>query len=281
MAFSYLSPQGRIWQANGLNYLLYPQDLSTLEGMCTLKSQDFNLLPKKRFMEKPLSQGEEPQSRQPASGGVYSRSADAARAERSRVQAPTAANAEQSGTGQNSASKSSGRKGSPPETWPQPWQRQLARTQKALFAWTYMDLGLDLLNGSKERKEDISEPEQAGRKMRSQCMRKLFSDLSHPLGTHTFWPIALPDNGSKTYLPNIDCFWSGLDKLGCRGVIFMGKKAASAAMGTDDLKPLSQLFKFGKLVWILWEPDEIARNPKVYSAVLPFLRRSLGQFIRI
>lgn len=270
MAFAYLNPQGRIWQANGLNYLLFPQDLPPEDSLCSVKA-----------LHPDIPQKTPASNKSPSSSRHYSSPRPLGSREQGSVHAPDLDLSGQENKRPKARSdNSSGWQASSPESWPGLWQEQFQRTHKGLFAWTYMDLGMDLLSAAKGGKEDTVASDMSLRKLRSQCLRKLFADLSHPVGTHTFWPVALPDEDRETCLPNLDCFWSGLDHLNCRGVIFMGKKAASAAMGTDDLKPLTQQFKFGKLVWILWEPQEIARNLKVYNTVLPFLKRSLGQFIR-
>lgn len=252
MAFAYLNPASRLWQANGLNYLLFPQDLPAEQSLLIENSS--------------------------------AKRAGAPKANSTRVK-PTLPQAKPM---PEKAVKPGGMERKTPgawqplpvDAWPEEWRKQLARSKKGRFAWTYMDLGADLLQG---KSQDFGEEgqEAAERQLRAQCLRKLFADLGHPAGTHTFWPIALPKPEEKRIIANTDCFWSGLSQLECRGVVIMGSAAAQAALGTKDLKPLSQLFKFGKLVWILWEAHVIAANPVAYSKVLAFLRRSLSNFIRI
>lgn len=240
MAFAYLSLPGRIWRANGLNYILFPEDLPQAEGLCAPA--------RNRPPAKPASQPRPFIKKEERPGGAPSKTA-------------------QSWT-------------PPPiETWPDYWQKQFHLTRKGRFAWTYMHLGSDLSAG---RAQDVSKnPEEAERRnLRGLCLRNLFADLGHPAGTHAFWPIAPPFPEGGEPAPNAECFWSGLDKLGCKGVIIMGSPAAYAAMGTRELKPLDKFFKFRKHIWILWEPDVIVSNQVVYNKTVAFLKRALGQFAR-
>lgn len=255
MAFAYLNLPGRIWQANGLNYILSAGQ----PGLNPESRDSASVIGAK-------APNERPQTRPAAQGLQKSGSMDSPGQKSARDIAPSRI-----------------WKPLPLEKWPAQWQRQLSRTRKGRFAWTYMDLGADLLSSNFEN--DGSGSQEEARKLRgqrAQCLRKIFADLGHPAGTHTFWPIAIPDNADSNEEPvNTDCFWSGLERLECRGVIIMGSPAAYAAMGTKDLKPLSQLFKFGKLVWILWEAHVLGANPVVYSKAITFLRRSLANFIRL
>lgn len=248
MAFAYLNFPGRIWRLAGLNYLLYPQDIRNNVNLSgnpakveVVPVSGQGSSPRPKFVHPPAPEAKREKTPDPRVGSW---------------------------------------KATPREAWPVQWQKQLGMSKKGRFAWTYMDLGNDLLSVHRASAEEDEEL-QTQRKQRGQCLRKLFADLAHPAGTHTFWPIALPetpDNGKAVV--NAECFWSGLEHLQCRGVIIMGSAAAYAAMGTRDIRPLSQLFKFGKLVWILWDADVIYANPVVYNKVVVFLRRSLANFIR-
>ena len=251
MAFASLNPASRLWRANGLNYVLFPQDLPVEQSMLA----DNSLSKRQAALT-----GASPQP-WPTEAPVRPIPEKAVK--------PVAMERKASSAWQPL----------PLGAWPEQWRKQLAKSRKGRFAWTYMDLGSDLLQAKMSPKE--GEEEGSERQLRSQCLRKLFVDLGHPAGTHTFWPIALPQRQEEGLIVNTECFWSGLSQLECRGVVIMGSAAAQAALGTRDLKPLSQLFKFGKLVWILWEAHVIAANPIAYSKVLAFLRRSLSNFIRI
>lgn len=241
MAFAYLSFPGRIWRANGLNYILSSNDLPQAGGL-RAAGQDRPLAAAPSSQPRPFTKKEEKPEGEPLKPA------------------------------QSWAPR-------PIEAWPDYWQKQFSLTRKGRFAWTYMNLGSDLHAG---RARNVSEnPEEAERrKLRGLCLRNLIADLGHPAGTHAFWPIAPPFPEGGDPVPNAECFWSGLDKLGCKGVIIMGSPAAYAAMGTRELKPLDNFFKFRKHIWILWEPNVIVSNQVAYSKTLAFLKRALGRLLR-
>ena len=257
MAFARLSQASRIWLANGLGSLLAPGDLPPGQSLLDWRGEDPRQAkaPPQAIRQRPPSQGQ---------------AWEQARATRQpQPLAPQPA--------PEAPRKTPAWRLLPLEEWPAQWRERLAQSRKGRFAWTYMDLGADLLRRGAGDEEGEAASQ---RRLRGDCLRRLFADLGHPGGTHAFWPIALPDqNGALA--PNVDCFWSGLERLECRGVVILGSQAAQAALGTKDLKPLTQLFKCGKLVWILWEAHVMAGNPAAYAKALAFLRRSLANFIRI
>lgn len=246
MAFAYLNLPGRIWRDNGLKYLLSPEDLPQERGLCASPKLNISEF-KTNFSPKP-------------------------KAPKSIFQAPTKEEKP------SHAQDRSAWKALPLESWPEQWQKQFSCTRKGRFAWTYMDLGSDLLMGREKKR-----PTDPGNLIdeRRKCLSRLLKDLGHPGGTHTFWPVAMPQSEGGDLVANSECFWSGLSKLECRGVIIMGSLAAQAVMETQDIKPLDHLFKFGQLVWILWEPHVIISKPEVYGKALAFLKSSLGKFVRI
>lgn len=237
MAFASLNLSARIWKAAGLRCILSQEDL-------------------------PAWSKPEPPQRAPENKGKLARK-------------PLSQNmgAEKKAGGTEEAPQKSGGgwKPIPIDAWPQIWRQQLARVKKGRFAWTYMRLGADMTAGLTNSGSSGRAGETSARR---ECLRRLLRDLNHPAGTHTFWPIALPE-AEKELVANTGCFWSGLHELGCRGVIIMGSGAAWAAMGTKDVRPLDRLFKYGKLIWIIHDPLLINSDPVKYDKALAFLRRSL------
>lgn len=168
----------------------------------------------------------------------------------------------------------------PPHVWPAPWQARLKQTRPGPVLWTYWNLGPDLCN-----------PQTPGRMERRQFLQRLLNDLGHPAGTHTFWPSCLPpdpaalppavppmsDNG---FAANADVFWSGAAQLRARGVVVMGSAAANAVALPGGLRPPQQIRHRGKLVWVLWDVDNLLQFDQRYASMLALLREALRHILR-
>lgn len=79
---------------------------------------------------------------------------------------------------------------------------------------------------------------------------------------------------------NPDVFWSGVSRLGARGVVVMGSAAVKALALPGNLRPLQQTRHRGHLVWVLWDVDYLLHEDQRYAAMLAFLRRALRQVTR-
>lgn len=195
----------------------------------------------------------------------------------------------------------------PPHVWPAPWQERLAATRPGLVLWTYWKLGRDL-GGMRDQ-------EHAARRT---FLQRLLADLGHP-GRHAHILARLPaclgpglpaetpgnirdaaalapsDSGPETATPgrkgaaledeallagNPDVFWSGVSRLGARGVVVMGSAAVKALALPGNLRPLQQTRHRGHLVWVLWDVDYLLHEDQRYAAMLAFLRRALRQVTR-
>ena len=146
--------------------------------------------------------------------------------------------------------------------------------------WTYWNLG-----------PDLCDPQTPGRMERRQFLQRLLNDLGHPAGTHTFWPACLPpdpealpptvppisDNG---FAANADVFWSGAAQLRARGVVVMGSAAANAVALPGGLRPPQQIRHRGKLVWVLWDVDNLLQFDQRYASMLALLREALRHILR-
>lgn len=260
MAFASLNPFRDIWENAGLKYLLLSRDAPPGLGFCkTARSaqtqsvlQDANV--KNSPQARSVPQHNFARLRPDTQSDIATKS-------------------------QVTAKKSTQSfKAIPVETWPAIWRQQFANTRKAQIAWSWWDLGMDLLAAKNARYASLGNAEE--RKQRSALLKKLLSDLGHPGGSHTFWPACMPDGENDQISPNFDCFWSGIEFLKCRGVILLGSPAANAVMQDPVIKPLRQMRQFGKFVWILWDPNVIASRPGVYERVLDWIRFSLKPFIR-
>lgn len=168
----------------------------------------------------------------------------------------------------------------PPHVWPAPWQARLEQTRPGPILWTYWNLG-----------PDLCDPQTPGRLERRQFLQRLLKDLGHPAGTHTFWPSCLPpdpaalppavpamsDNG---FAANADVFWSGAAQLRARGVVVMGSAAANAVALPGGLRPPQQIRHRGKLVWVLWDVDNLLQFDQRYASMLALLREALRHILR-
>ena len=170
----------------------------------------------------------------------------------------------------------------PPHVWPAPWQTLLEQTRPGPVLWTYWNLG-----------PDMCDPQTPGRLERRQFLQRLLQDLGHPAGTHTFWPSCLPPDpaalpspdaadpqGQNAYVANPDVFWSGALQLKARGVVVMGSAAARAVALPGGLRPPQQIRHRGKLVWVLWDVDNLLQFDQRYASMLALLRDALRHFLR-
>lgn len=159
----------------------------------------------------------------------------------------------------------------PRDKWPLPWEEQFRKTRPGLVAWTYWNLGRDLL------KTDTSVESSEKRKIRSRIIQRLIRDLGNPAGTHTFWPLHLDASSSPSGNP--DLFWSGIRELGCRGVIVFGSEGARKIIPEGRLEPFMQVRIGGTLVWIVKELESI-EDPDFYPFMLPWLKTQLQTLMR-
>ena len=168
----------------------------------------------------------------------------------------------------------------PPHVWPSPWQTRLEQTRPGPVLWTYWNLG-----------PDMCDPQTPGRLERRQFLQRLLQDLGHPAGTHTFWPSCLPPDPAAlptaepqvqdcAYMANPDVFWSGAMQLKARGVVVMGSAAARAVALPGGLRPPQQIRHRGKLVWVLWDVDNLLQFDQRYASMLALLRDALRHFLR-
>ncbi|WP_374289190.1 hypothetical protein [Desulfovibrio desulfuricans] len=168
----------------------------------------------------------------------------------------------------------------PPHVWPAPWQTRLTQTRPGPVLWTYWNLG-----------PDLCDPQTPGRLERRHFLQRLLQDLGHPAGTHTFWPSCLPPDPAalpapdaagvdQAYAANPDVFWSGAMQLKARGVVVMGSAAANAVALPGGLRPPQQIRHRGKLVWVLWDVDNLLRSDQRYASMLALLREALRHILR-
>ncbi len=150
--------------------------------------------------------------------------------------------------------------------WPTSWQEQLQKTPPASVVWTYFSLGDDLSGRPNDERRNF--------------MRKLLTDLGHPRGTHSFWPVALPEHNTEQCIANAQVFWSGVELLKARAVVAMGQAATKAIGLAPNLRPFMQTRHNGCFVVVLRDVDFLITEPHLYANVREFLRRSLTPFAR-
>ena len=243
MAFADLNFKEAVWSAQGLKYILLPEDAAI--SLYTPRSGS-------KLREIPK----------------FSRN-EAQKFVRQEVQKPIQPTPDPAIPRPDAPPASPRVRTVPQEEWPKPWADLLARTSRGKLAWTYWQLGSDLLPGQMDGGQEEA------RKNRGAFMRQFFRDLGYGKGTHTFWPSALPDQETGEMTFSSDIFWSGLRRLGCRGSIVMGSEAAGRLLGTVNLKPMTARMVDGQRVWILWSIDTLLASPETYKRALGFLRRAL------
>lgn len=277
MAFASVSPLAAPWQRLGLRYLLSPVDLPP-ELSLTAEPAAGEARP-----ERPAHPVHPAGRRSPAppQTGVAAPASKACRPAVAPAARPSAcppgrqpsgdaareASVSPSGTAAEAVRAEAEWRPLAPALWPAPWQERLARTRPGLVAWTYWTLGSDLCGGG-----------QPGKAERGLFFRRLLQDLGHPQGTHTFWPVCLPDAGGELRA-DAGIFWSGLQALKARGVIVMGSAAARAAALPGKLEPLSHRVFRGRRVWILRDVDLMRDDAARYDQMLAFLQNALQSFL--
>jgi len=156
----------------------------------------------------------------------------------------------------------------PPEQWPAVWGDLFTRTAAGSpLLWTYWALGDDL----------CGKPDDT----RRQLLRRILGALAMPRGTHSFWPVALPDEASGGDLvANGPVFHAALHRLAPRCVLLMGSRALKAVAPGLQLRPFQQVNHQGRLFIVLPDMDMLLQDPSRADAVVAYLRPTLMPFAR-
>lgn len=158
----------------------------------------------------------------------------------------------------------------PLEQWPVAWRDLLSRTAPgAPLLWTYWALGDDLCG-----RPDAQ---------RRQLLRHILGALSMPRGTHSFWPVALPDpapDADGALKADAPLFHAGLQRLAPRCVLLMGSRALKTAAPGLALRPFQQVHHRGRLFIVLPDMDMLLQDPARAEALIAYLRPTLGPFGR-
>ena len=288
MAFAFVNPVSALWQRRGLTTLLMPEGYN---AFAALRQEQAHAAP---GSASPRPRPAQPQrERQPwQHSGQQPPVADAHAGATHGTQpgqrpaTPSGRPAAQAGQHEAVQPPQTASTGTaapwlplPPHVWPAPWQARLEHTRPGPVLWTYWNLG-----------PDLCDPHAPGRLERRQFLQRLLQDLGHPAGTHTFWPACLPPDPAAlptgdpheaaAYAANPDVFWSGAMQLKARGVVVMGSAAASAVALPGGLRPPLQIRHRGKLVWVLWDVDNLLQFDQRYASMLALLREALRHILR-
>ena len=304
MAFALVNPVSALWQRRGLTSLLMPDGYDAFaapqDSARALSGNGPRVQPAHAHAGQSQPGASQPgqprerqtwqQSRQQATSGQTNQTqANQARQQaQAHAPVPTEHAAQNTGqhTGQHTGDQATDHAKAaawlplPPHVWPSPWQTRLEQTRPGPVLWTYWNLG-----------PDMCDPQTPGRLERRQFLQRLLQDLGHPAGTHTFWPSCLPPDPAalptdepqvqdNTYMANPDVFWSGAMQLKARGVVVMGSAAARAVALPGGLRPPQQIRHRGKLVWVLWDVDNLLQFDQRYASMLALLRDALRHFLR-
>ena len=158
-----------------------------------------------------------------------------------------------------------------PALWPPAWQERLKKSRIAPVIWTYWELGNDLCGTPDPKRREL--------------LWGLLNDLAHPSGTHSFWPLALPDQDGgveQELQANAPVFWEGVGLLHGRAVVIMGSQALRSLALPDRLlalRPFRQVRHQGRLLIVLPSPDMLIRESRRIQALREFLRQALAPFV--
>lgn len=263
MAFAPVSPLSVLWRGHGLRCLLreedVPPELSFLAQNVPLRAA-----PARRPV---------PDTRPPAREGNVRVNARPAPGTRAPAAAPAAGRPAQAKPREETPPEEarSAAPSMPPlkpeEEWPALWRERLKATRPGRVAWTYARLGQDLLG---ERTEGLDD--------RRAFIGRLLRDMNHPVGTHTFWPVCLHEEGAMKSAPEI--FWSGIALLGARFVMVLGEDAAASLALPSPLPVFQQTVWRGVLISAFPGVDALLCDEANYAAMLSMVREKLRRFAR-
>ena len=160
-----------------------------------------------------------------------------------------------------------------PTQLPPAWAQRLQATRRGLIVWTYAALGQDLLGVQSE-----------GLDKRRAFLSQLLRDLNHPGGTHTFWPVILPESAEPNapFTPDADSFWAGMARLKARAVVALGDDAVQALGLPQPLGFMQQTIYRGALVLSVWDVADLLlgeASRSKYRSMLDYVRRFLSPII--
>jgi hypothetical protein len=160
-----------------------------------------------------------------------------------------------------------------PALLPAAWQKIFAKVKPAPIAWTYPELGQDLLLQGDFR--------------RSAVLKELIQSLHLKKGSSAFWPASLPDcagegnlDADNYTLPDgLDIFCAGLDYLGAKYLIVLGPDSLQGtAYARLTLKPFTGQIHNGRLILPLPSFDLLLADKMKLDTVTKFLRSILSNF---
>jgi hypothetical protein len=158
----------------------------------------------------------------------------------------------------------------PRELWPGHWRSRFEATRRGRLVWTYWELGQDICGVPDVERRDF--------------LRRLIADLAYQPGTHTFFPVCLPEvaarDSAPVFMPNPEVFWSALELLGSRGLLILGDKATKALELEKDISLWGMARRRNFFVWRLPGVESVSSDARAYSNLLEFLRIALRDVTR-
>lgn len=261
--FTTVNPLAHTWQTRGLDWLLLPHDVPQQVPVASQPPQrgdnaqaQVARQPRHQSGQQSALTRQAPVSNQAQQSASPRHSAPQANAQRENIAADPALPLQRAFSG----------------TLPPIWAERLAATRRGLIVWTYAELGQDLLGVQSEALA-----------ARRAFLGQLLKDMNNPAGTHTFWPVmlpqALPAQSGESFVPNADAFWSGMTKLGARAVVAMGEAAVQALDLPEPLPLMQQMRYNGTLVLSVSDVAELLANNTLYRTMLTYVRTFLGPLI--
>ncbi len=248
MAFTNISTRDAFWQAQGLRHLLAAwdlQDFFTLPALNQVKKTEQSINEKKRDAHFNFR-------------NVRENNASAS--------APTAKINE----------RKSGIHKQVPVALTGVWAELLRKTRPGRVAWTYSQLGADLLDSSQSSRQISNSAPETTLAQRRNLLKKFLQTLGHPSGTHTFWPYHLPANiyNTDSGIPanELDFFWSGIAHLGCRYLIILGAESANALFPKQPMEAKMKFFRHGVMIYFIWDIEYMLKDKNIFESAVDFLK---------
>lgn len=153
----------------------------------------------------------------------------------------------------------------PFEAWPPVWKTIGQSAKPGKVVWVYPQLGCDLLH---RETTDLSI-------RRDFFVRILSEKPRYPQGTYTFWPYSLPtDSCCASLETDMRLFWAGVYRLQAQAVLLLGAEAGETVAGST--KPYTQIIlEHGISAMVLNDIADLRESNMLFSRMMGMVRALL------
>ena len=163
---------------------------------------------------------------------------------------------------------------------PKVWADLLQKSRPGRIAWTYYQLGADLLDSTQGVLPAAKDMGENTLEQRRGLLKRFIQELGYPSGTHTFWPHHLSEDfygdDSDSIAREHDYFWRGISHLGCRYLIVLGSDSAAALFPKQKMEAKMKLFMNGLLIYFIGDIPSLLNNTIFFQSEVNFLKTELN-----